>query len=125
MSTSKTLVKARQIITDGVMTGTSVITSSEQDCSGAKLISIELSWSGTPNGTFVVQRPATYNANGTVATWATLPVTSTNGDTLTAAGSASTHQIDVTVVCFTRVRVQYTNASSTGTLQAWVTVKGE
>lgn len=124
MSSSKPLISRLKVIDAQSMTGTSTINSSSVKCTGLDSASIQLSWSGTPNGTFAVQIPATFDVSGGVVTWATLPVTNTSGSTLTAAGSAGNHQIDVPLLSFSDIRVSYTNSSSTGTLDAWITLKG-
>lgn len=124
MSSSKPSLKNIQVITAGSMTGTSTLTGTTIDCIGMSWCGIHLSWSGTPNGTFVVQIPATFNADKSPATWATLPVANTSGASLTAAGSAGSHQIAISDIPFSHIRVSYTNSSSTGTLDAWMTLKG-
>lgn len=126
MSSGKQLIKDLPILVDGVMTGTNVLLSSEVDVSGMEKVFVNLAWTGTPNGTFVIQVPASFSAANPriVSAWATLPVLNTSGTALTATGSASNHQVDVTQVSFSRIRVQYTNSSSTGTLNAWITAKG-
>lgn len=126
MSSGKQLIKNIPMLVAGVMTGTNVLTSNEVDVSGMEKVFINLSWTGTPNGTFVIQVPASYSAANpaVVASWATLPVFNTSGGALTAAGSASNHQVDINMVSFGRIRFQYTNSSSTGTLDAWITAKG-
>jgi|GEM_PF-2225661 len=125
MSSSKTIVKNRQVITSGSMTGVAVINGATIDCTSAGLCSFLISWTGTPNGTFTIDIPATIDYLGVPATWATLPVTNASGTALTATGAAGTHQVAVSDLSFTHIRVSYTNSSSTGTLNAWATVKGD
>lgn len=124
MSSTRQLLQRLKIIDAQSMTGTSTINSTAIKCTGFDSCSIQLSWSGTPNGTFVVQIPVTFDVSGGVTAWGTLPVTNTSGSTLTAAGSAGNHQIDVPFLSFSDIRVSYTNSSSTGTLDAWITLKG-
>lgn len=127
MSSSKTRYKNKRIFVDGAMASTNTINSSEVDISGGQMVSLNISWTGTPNGTFAVQIPATFSTDGldTVLTWATLPVVTTSGSAFTAAGSASSHQVEITAIAASRIRLQYVNSSSSGTLNAWLTLKGE
>lgn len=122
MSGVKSYLRSARIITDGVMTGTNVLTSSEIDISAAEVAAIEIVWTGTPNGTFAVQacvnvaQPGT--APGAGVTWQTIVTPAA------AAGVAGNHLINLSDMGFSKLRVTYTNSSSTGVLNAYITVKG-
>lgn len=113
MSSAKRVLTPIQIITSGSMTGTSTLTSSEIDIQYLSRASIQLVWTGTPTGTFAIQ--------GTVdgSTWS--PIT-TNPASIAASGSAGNHLVEGEIHS-KKMRVQYTNSSGTGTLNAWITAK--
>jgi hypothetical protein len=108
------------------MTGTAVVTSSEVDITQCELAAIELVFTGTPTGTFVVQGcvqvlgGGAAGGTGAGVTWQTL----TTLGTISASGAAGNHLINLDGIGFSKLRVQYTNASGTGTLNAWITIKG-
>ena len=98
-----------QVITSGSMTGTSVITSSTVRCDSMTSPSVQFVWTGTPNGTFVVEGS---NDN---ATWTALTLSTS----LTATGAAGNHLVNLFPFPFKWFRCTYTNSSSTGTLNAY------
>lgn len=125
MSGTKARAVSYQIITAGVMTGTSVINSSEIDVSGSNKVAIEISFTGTPNGTFQVQGAVRVTTAGLATPGGTNFQNITLSSAPTATGAAGSHLIQLSDLAVTKLRLQYTNSSSTGTLDAWVTVKGE
>lgn len=125
MSNSRVRQVGAQFITNGSMTGTTTITSNEIDVTQADLAAIELVWSGTPNGTFQIQAGVQVLGGG-AASGSGAGVTWTNiiSPAPTAVGAAGSHLINLADMAFSKVRVQYTNVSSTGTLNAFITLKG-
>jgi hypothetical protein len=86
--------------------------------------SYDISWTGTPVGTFNVQVSNTYsqNADGTVrnaGNWTTLTLSSPT----TTTGSAGNGFIDIDATGAYAVRLQYVPTSSTGTLNATIAGK--
>lgn len=90
------------------------ITGTAMDISGLDNIGVQLVFTGTPTGTFTIQGS---NDN---TTWANI---TTSPTTISASGSASDHLISLSGLPFHYLRVKYTRASSTGTLNAYVTGK--
>lgn len=78
-------------------------------------IGIQLVWTGTPTGTFIIQ---VSNDN---TTWGTLSPTSPS--TISAGGSASDAEISLNQLPWKYLRVKYTRSSGTGTLQGYITGK--
>jgi len=103
---------------DGVaVSGTTVYYSDRSQINGLADSSYQLQWTGTPNGTFIVQvsnKPDPINT--TDADWITLPLSVA---IVQPAGSASGDLVDLAGCPFKWVRLKYTNASSTGTIFAW------
>ncbi len=99
-----------QVITNGSMTGTSVINGTAQKVLSLSGCSFHLIWTGTPNGTFGVE---VSNDGGTTFTAVTLSTT------LSAAGAAGSHFINLDGIMADQIRCTYTNSSSTGTLNAY------
>ena len=125
MITAREVLGSFPIIVNGVMTGTNQLTSLDIDARIGNIGSIQIAWTGTPNGTFTVQIPKSFDAiTQQVTAWATLPVTNVAGAALTATGSAGDHQIDLGGVPFPKMRLIYVNSSGTGVLNAWATIKG-
>jgi hypothetical protein len=122
MSSTRLIIKDRQIITAGTMTGTAVITSNEVDVSGADIAAIDFTWTGTAVGTFTVEVAVHLDpATGAGVNWAVL---TTSPATLSAAGTAGTIIVNLPNLGCSRLRAKYTNTSSTGVLNAWITAKG-
>jgi hypothetical protein len=112
------------------MTGTQAITSPPTEISLKDNIAYELTWTGTPVGTFAVQVSIDYNPGNTQSkggydpgTWQNLPLTDTNGNPLVASGSPGQIFMNLTEICFPWIRVQYTNTSGTGVLSGWISGK--
>jgi hypothetical protein len=104
--------KVTTIINAGTMTGTSVITSSIIDLSQASLLSLQLVWTGTPNGTAVVQ------VSNDTTTWSSFTITMPS-----IAGSAGNGAVQLADCAHQFARVVYTNSSSTGVLTVKASVK--
>lgn len=84
-------------------------------------VGYDVSWTGTPVGTFSVQVSNTYtqNAAGQVlnpGTWTTLTLSNVPA----AAGSAGNGYIDIDAISAFAIRLVYTAGSSTGTLNATI-----
>lgn len=90
------------------MSGTSVVTSQPIDISNYESTSIQPVWTGTPTGTLKVL----VSNDGTNYTdiGATIPTQ--------PAGSASSTFIPLYATCAKWMKLQYTNASGSGTLSA-------
>ncbi len=121
---SRPLLSPKQVITDGSMTGTAVLTSLVTVIQNLTQIGYSVSWTGTAVGTFSVEVSNDYSiyANGAVrnaGTWTAVTLTGTP----TAAGVAGTGYISLTDIPAYAIRLKYTNTSSTGTLQAYINAK--
>lgn len=125
---SRPLMRPFQVITNGVMGGTS-ITSSPTIIDNLSMASYSFSWAGsTPIGVITVQVSNDFklNAAGGVAnagTWNTLADSA--GDPLEGAVSGNTGNgfFNITGLAGYAIRCVYTKTSGTGTLQAYVTSK--
>lgn len=112
-----------KIVTNGSMGGS--ITSAVQEIKEQDNIGLQLTWSGSPVGTFDVQVSIDHmqDAQGNVTNagnWVSLPLS----PTIAAAGSADSAIIDLNQQSPTYLRVVYTRVSGTGTLNVYVTGKG-
>ena len=90
----------------GTMSGTNAISSAPMDCGAIAGVGFQISWTGTPTGTFAFEDSIdgiTYFDIG-ASGW-TNPV-----------GSASSFRLDVVGRHGKYIRVTYTNASGTGVL---------
>lgn len=84
-------------------------------------IGYDISWSGTPTGTFSVQVSNTYTQNGAgvvsnAGNWTTLTLSSPTA----AAGSSGNGYIDIDAISAFAIRLVYTAASGSGTLNATI-----
>ena len=102
------------------MTGTTVLTAVFY-MGGASDASLQIVWTGTPNGSFVVE---VSNTGKVVAAaddeWEDLGLGLAN-----AVGAAGSHFVNVSNSGARWVRVRYTNTSSTGTLTVYAVKKGD
>lgn len=119
---SRPILAPQLVITNASMTGT--VTSLVTIVQTNGKLSYDISWTGTPVGTFTVQASNTYsqNADGTVRNpgdWATLTLSAPT----TATGSSGNGFIDITATAAYALRLVYTPSSSTGTLNATVAGK--
>ncbi len=110
-----------RIFTNGAMAGTDVLTSEVISLEGRTLCGVQLVWSSTAVGAWSFEASANYQKLGADATatgdWTvfTLAVSPSN-----PAGTAGSVLVDLSEVPWDHVRIKYTNASSTGTLQGYV-----
>lgn len=109
--------------TGTTMTGTTTLTSVPTVVRGLDAVWYDVSWTGTPNGTFNVQVAQNYNiALPNQAVWRDL----TLDGVPTVSGSAGSHQIRIgEPLPFYAVRIQYINTSGTGVLAGMITGKTE
>ena len=128
MST-RTNMRPQPVIINGSMAGN--LTSTPTILQSLTLVSYSLSWSGTsPVGTVSVQVSNDYalNSNGSVqnaGTWNTLTLQYNGGATTTipVSGNTGTGFVDVSGTGAYAIRLIYTAASGTGTLQATINGK--
>lgn len=122
-----------QNITNGVMTGTNVLTSSVTSIAFLDDVGIEFVWTGSPVGNFQVQVSADHAqdsfGNVTVAgNWVPLLFTYWNGSSFVTSYNiptslASPYYIDLALLSAPWIRIQYTNISGSGVLQSFITAK--
>lgn len=103
----KKVLPGQHIITNGVMTGTSVVTSSVIDKTNLDNVGLHIIWTGTAVGTIEVK----CSIFGTVYDALTF-----NPVLAQPAGSAGSYLIDLNQVPFPYVKVVYTNGSGSGVL---------
>lgn len=108
----KNVLTPYQIFTSGSMASTNTLTSADIDVSYLDNVAIQVVWTGTPNGSFDVK--------GSVdsTTFTSLGIAD-----LDVSGAAGNHLINLNNVPFKKLRVTYTNTSSTGTLNGYVMAK--
>lgn len=114
----------RQVVTSNGatnMTGTSVVTSTPTQIGSFSHITYQCVWTGTPNGAWSVEVSNSYDPLRGTGTWT--PLTITDLSTLDPAGAASDCVIELELG-ESWIRLKYTNASSTGSLDVWVSAKG-
>lgn len=119
---SRPILSPQFVITNGDMSGnlTSLVTIVQTNGK----VSYDIAWSGTPTGTFSVQVSNTYtqNADGSVRTagnWTPITLSSPTA----ALGSSGNGFIDIDATAAYAIRLMYTAASGTGTLNAVVAGK--
>lgn len=125
MSGRKNRLEPYHSIQAGNMSGT--LTSSVTTISGLDNVAIQLSWTGTPTGTFQVQGSLDYSAPNlayggpvlnagvwTPLAFSTPPV---------ASGAAGSIFLDLNQLSFPYIRVVYTPTSGTGSLDMWISGK--
>jgi len=120
MSSSRSVIISRQIFTGGVMTGVAVINSLEVNVESFDRVSIEATWTGTPNGTFDVQGASQVDSSGVGVNFQPITLSSVPA----ATGAAGSHLIQLASLGVARIRLSYTNSSGAGSLNAWLTGKG-
>lgn len=106
------------LVQNGSMTGTSVITSSGQNVQNYDNIGLEVTWTGTPTGTLVIQ--GSVSAGVKEATTVTYYDLTFNPALAQPSGSAGGYLINLSGLPYPYIRVKYTNASSTGTLNVYI-----
>lgn len=112
-----------QVVTSGDMS--SSITSTPVEVKYQDNIGVQLHWTGTPTGSFAFEVSMNYSKdiNGNVVNtgnWVVLPVS----PSISAAGSADDAYVDLNQISARYVRVVYTAASGSGTLDVFVNAKG-
>lgn len=117
----KNVLNAFKTVTAGDLSAN--LTSPVTDIRYLDNIAIQLIFTGTPTGTFVVQGSLDYmrafseEARAVNAgTWTTI----TLGSTLAASGAAGNILVDLNQLSFPYIRVVYTRTSGTGSLDMWV-----
>jgi hypothetical protein len=106
------------LVQNGSMTGTSTITSSAQNISNLDNVGLEVTWTGTPNGTFgVLGSVSAAIPNAPAVNFYGLTFNPALG---AATGSAGGFLIDLNQFPFPFMKFQYTNSSSTGTLNVYI-----
>lgn len=76
-------------------------------------VAIQLSFTGTPTGTFSVE------GSVDAANWSALSFTSVPS----AEGAADTHLLNIHNIPYKQFRLKYNRISGTGTLDAWIMAK--
>jgi hypothetical protein len=102
------------LITDGVMTGTAVITSAAFNIQNLDNVGLQIDWTGSAVG--VIQVLASVDG-------VTYHAFTFSPALAQPAGTAGGYMISLNQVPFPYVKVQYTNASSTGVLNVWLSAK--
>jgi len=113
-----------QMIINGAMTGTSVITSNALNIRFLDNIGVQFNFTGTPTGSFQVLVSADHEQDpeGNVTVPGTfIPITLTPAPV--ASGVAGQIYIDLNQLSAPWMEVQYTNSSGSGTLNAFATAK--
>lgn len=100
------------------------ITSAVTIIQNLSMLSYDISWTGTPVGTFSVQVSNTYTQNGAgvvqnAGNWTTLTLSSPT----TATGSSGNGFIDIDEIGAFAIRLVYTAGSGSGTLNATIAGK--
>lgn len=114
---SRPFLKPFPVIVDGDMSGD--ITSDVTIINYMSGVSYDISWTGTPTGTFSVEVSNSYSTNpdGSVANAGTWSAVTLSGS-VTASGSADNGMINLAGLEVYAIRLVYTATSGTGTLNA-------
>lgn len=133
MSSRKSNLKQYAVISAGVMTGTTVLTSTVTNITEMDNIGYQFDFTSSPVGNFQIQVSANYNQdnNGNVlvtGTWVPVTVTYWNGTAFVTSTNIPTSVgtpifIDCTQLSAPWIRCKYTNVSSSGVLTATITGK--
>ncbi len=133
MSGRKNTLRLYPIITAGSMTGTASITSAVTCIQWLDNVGMQFNWTSSPVGTFQVQVSADYAQDelGNVTNpgnWAAVPLSYLLAGSMTQSATIPTSvgspvYLDLNQLSAPWVRAVYTNASSTGTLNAFITAK--
>jgi hypothetical protein len=115
------------------MTGTSTLTSAVTCIQHLDNLGMQFNWTGSPVGTFQVQVSADYAQDETgnvtnAGQWTAIPLNYLLTGTMTTATTIPTSvgspvYLDLNQLSAPWIRAVYTNASSTGTLNAFITGK--
>lgn len=133
MSGRKNNLRKFPIFTNGAMASTNVLTSPVTCIQWLDNIGVQLQWSASPVGTFQVQVSADYAQDevGNVTnagTWVSILLNYLVAGAMTTAITVPTSvgspiYLDLNQLSAPWIRTVYTNASSTGTLQGFITGK--
>lgn len=104
---SKKTLPFYQLITNGVMAGTSTLNSIPTNVMNLDNLCLQVRWSGTPTGTFSVLG-SNDNINFDALTF--------NPTLAQPSGSAGSYLIDLNQVPFAWLMVQYVNSAGSGVL---------
>lgn len=102
------------LIAAGVMTGTSVLTSPVFNAQNLDNVGIQVDWTGTPTGVIQVL--------GSIDT-VNYHAFSFSPALAQPAGAAGGYLISLNQIPFPYIKLQYTNTSGTGVLNAWLSAK--
>jgi hypothetical protein len=129
MSDRHDQIRKAQTITNGVMAGTSTISSLITSIQFLDNIGLEFVWSGSPVGNFQVLISADYDPNQNIAgNWVPLLFTYWNGSSfvtsyLLPTSLGSPYYLDLALLSAPWIQVTYTNISGSGTLNTFLTAK--
>lgn len=120
----KNLINPTVLMSAGVMTGTSKISSTPLDVRTMTAVCIQASWTGTPTGSFAVEGSLDYvpsgnGSSGNAGTWTDLQAGISG-----PAGSTGSILVDLQRTAVAYIRLSYTNASGSGTLTVIKSAKG-
>ena len=113
MSQGKRIQEPYLLVSAGDMSGD--ITSASFNVKNLNDIALQFIFTGSPTGTFYVQA----SVNGT--TWGSI---TTEPATISASGAAGNHEIDLEGYSFPFIRVFYDFSSGTGSLNVYLSAKG-
>lgn len=122
MSSTKRVLEKKQLIIAGDMSAS--ITSPVFICRFLDNVGIQLDWTGTPSGSFVVQTSTDHEEDnqGNVqvpGTWITIPLSSN----ISAAGSPDDAKIAINQIDGSYLRLVYTRSGGTGSLNMFINGK--
>jgi len=106
------------LIKNGVMTGTTTVTSSPQNVENFDNVGLEIVWTGTPTGTITIQGSISQSIPGAVAVSYTDLTFAPLLDQ--PAGSAGRYLVNVATYAMPFIRVNYVNTSGSGTLNVYL-----
>jgi hypothetical protein len=110
----------KQIITNASMTGTTTISSQITEIRGFDNVYYEAQFTGTPTGSFTVQVSSSYDPlTNPNAIFIPLPLSPSP----VASGTSGQIGIDINLEGSQWIQLTYTNASGTGTLNAYISGK--
>lgn len=122
MSASKRILAPYHVISAQSMTGD--VTGAATNIQYLDNVSIQLNFTGTPTGTFSIQGSLDHaESSPGVVTNAGNWIAITLPTSPAASGSAGNILIDMQELSFPWVRIVYTHASGTGTLDAYISGK--
>lgn len=101
----------------GTMASTNTIYSQIVDISRMDDVAIELNWTGTPTGVL------SFLVSNSGINWPSIPSTAFTPAFTQPAGSAAFEGVNLSLIGFKYILLQYTNASGSGVLTAYGQVK--